>query len=143
MSIYELRPHHLLCISFFEGKGYSPEFVHNMTKLIEALDASSQIRLKIGADQICSSCPNNKETGCDSGSKVNRYDKAVLAFCGLKAGQFFPFDKLMKLADAKIIRAGKLSSVCGDCQWSVICQKKADIRQVQDCNERTAMKGLQ
>ena len=33
-----LRPHHSLCIQFFEGKGYSPQFVDGMTKTIKMLE---------------------------------------------------------------------------------------------------------
>ena len=33
MCRYSIRPHHLLCLQFFEGKGYSNGFVENMTKI--------------------------------------------------------------------------------------------------------------
>ena len=30
MSKYLIRPHHMLCMQFFEGKGYSDGFVASM-----------------------------------------------------------------------------------------------------------------
>ena len=32
---YYLRPHHGLCIAFFEGKGYNQKFVENMTNVVQ------------------------------------------------------------------------------------------------------------
>ena len=36
-----IRPHHLVCVCFFRGKGYSEEFVANMTETVGRLKASS------------------------------------------------------------------------------------------------------
>ena len=33
-SALTMRPHHALCALFFEGKGYSPAFIENMTALL-------------------------------------------------------------------------------------------------------------
>lgn len=125
MLEYNLRPHHALCISFFEGKGYSPEFVHNMARVIHILEAGSYIRLSGGVDCICSHCPNNKADECEQKIKVERYDKAVMSACKLETGEVLTWQELKELAFDKIISAGNLSSVCGDCQWSTICQDKA------------------
>ncbi len=128
MLINNLRPHHLLCISFFEGKGYSPEFIDNMIKVINRLERASLIRLIVATDSICSCCPHNQDSKCSSESKVNYYDKTVLSICKLQEGQLLNFHKLKELVDTQIIRAERLAAVCGDCQWYTICQGKADQR---------------
>lgn len=125
MLEYNIRPHHVLCTTFFEGKGYSPEFVRNMTRVIHNLEADSYIRLSDGVDCICSHCPNNKDDVCDHKTKVERFDKAVMSACKLEAGQLLKWQEFKKLALDKIIWPGKLSSICGDCQWSTICKDKA------------------
>ena len=45
---YKIRPHHGLCIAFFEGKGYSPEFVRHMEQTIANLKQAT-IQLVQGA----------------------------------------------------------------------------------------------
>jgi hypothetical protein len=34
MSYPVLRPHHGLCFQFYEGKGYSPDFIDHMEKVV-------------------------------------------------------------------------------------------------------------
>ena len=38
MSKYLIRPHHMLCMQFFEGKGYSDGFVASMAAIKEKLE---------------------------------------------------------------------------------------------------------
>ncbi|HEZ7990826.1 MAG TPA: hypothetical protein RWO66_07705 [Ruminococcus sp.] len=46
-----LRPHHGLCIGFFEGKGYSDEFTANMSAVIEKLqNTDPHVTLTCGFD---------------------------------------------------------------------------------------------
>ncbi len=33
MSVYKIRAHHGVCLYFFQGKGYSGEFVENMSRM--------------------------------------------------------------------------------------------------------------
>lgn len=49
-----LRPHHGLCIGFFEGRGYSAEFVRHMTEVIAVLEAEDlEITLVTHCDALC------------------------------------------------------------------------------------------
>ncbi|HEX3076849.1 MAG TPA: DUF1284 domain-containing protein [Lachnospiraceae bacterium] len=121
MLSYRLRPHHALCITFFEGKGYSTEFVENMIQVIQGLEDNAFVQLTVEEDAICIACPNNNKQRCTSGDKVMRYDQAVLSLCQLKEGQKIRWKELNELAKERIIRAGKLQTVCGDCQWYAIC----------------------
>ena len=38
MSKYLIRPHHMLCMQFFDGKGYSDGFVASMAAIKEKLE---------------------------------------------------------------------------------------------------------
>ena len=40
----KLRPHHLLCTQGYSGKGYSREFVENMTEIVKSI--KNEIELK-------------------------------------------------------------------------------------------------
>lgn len=121
--IIPLRPHHAVCISFFEGKGYSMEFVANMTEVIRSLNNNSMVRLTVSEDQICLSCPYTKDNICDE--KARRYDEAVLSVCRLNEGQVLGWQELSDLVNNRIIHSKKLPDICGDCQWNEICQRKA------------------
>ena len=126
MSNYKLRPHHGLCTAFFEGKGYSGDFVRNMADVIEMLErVDPKIILTVGEDMICANCPNNGTHSCESTDKVARYDNAVLEICGLSAGDVIQWSDFRDTVFIKIISAGRLPEVCGDCQWFNICGEKS------------------
>lgn len=118
----KIRPHHGLCAEFFVGKGYSGEFTENMAATLKVLaENNPQIVPKADTDLICGHCPNNKENCCTSGEKVLRYDKKVLELCGIAEGTVLFWEDYRRLLREKIISAGKMKVVCGDCQWAEIC----------------------
>ena len=117
-----VRPHHGLCGEFFQGKGYSSEFVSNMSIVLSELNAGDPfIRLTVGTDSICFGCPNNVEGICETVDKVTRYDNAVLKLCGLSDGDVLRWGEFRAKVREKIISPGLLSEVCGDCMWFYIC----------------------
>ena len=125
MSSFKLRPHHGLCIQFFEGKGYSSEFIQHMTKMISILHESNpDIILTVGTDNICSHCPHNKENFCESAEKVQRFDEAVLQYCNLAQGSQLRWNDFQAIVKESILHQGLLTHVCGDCQWFEICSKQ-------------------
>ena len=76
MCRYSIRPHHLLCLQFFEGKGYSNGFVENMTKIHnEMLSKNPYVELTEGADDICENCPNNENGICTQEKSVSGNDR--------------------------------------------------------------------
>lgn len=123
----KLRPHHGLCVRFFEGKGYSDAFTAHMAEIIEQLKQNPRIRLTVDQDEICSCCSNFGENGCDSLEKVSAYDKAVLHLCCLKEGECLLFSEFERRIKEHIILSGRLGEVCAGCEWSGICHGSADI----------------
>lgn len=118
----EIRPHHGLCAEFFVGKGYSDEFAENMAAVLKMLDENDpQTVPKADMDLICGHCPNNKGDCCTSEEKVRRYDKKVLEICGIPEGTALSWAEYRRLLRGKIIEAGRLKEVCGDCRWADIC----------------------
>lgn len=119
-----LRPHHLLCTEFFKGYGYSDGFSANMSDVISMLNADDPaVTLTAGTDVICRGCPHNKGGICDSREKVRRYDLAVLELLEVHEGGTAAWSELKRSARERIIAAGKLYQICGDCQWFHICGK--------------------
>lgn len=117
-----LRPHHAVCIRYFRGKGYSPEFAAHMAAVIDGLTPDTPVRLTRGADTICSACPGNNDGVCAAAEKSDRYDAAVLKLCGSAEGDVLPYGRLAALIAEKVINCGLRETVCGDCEWSDICR---------------------
>lgn len=121
--MFKLRPHHILCIGFYQGKGYSEGFVNKMDEITSSLakNPSQNVQITASADNLCAACPHFDGKICSS-QKAPAYDAAVMRLCGLKEG-VYRYNFLRALADTKINAAGKLSEVCGDCEWHSICGK--------------------
>lgn len=115
-----LRPHHGLCLGFFEGYGYSDGFSKSMAAVLKGLEADTPIRIAKGQDCICANCPN-LDTGCPNAAL---YDQRVLELCGLQAGQELNWSDFRKRICGSVLAAGKLAEVCGNCEWFYICGKK-------------------
>ena len=127
MSSFELRPHHGLCIAFFEGKGYSPDFTQHMSEMISYLDCHNpEIRLVLHTDRICSACPHNLDAVDESAQKVLHYDRAVLSLCGLEENQILLWKEFQSLVRLKILGQRRISAVCRNCQWLFICSEKQE-----------------
>ena len=60
----ELRGHHLLCLQFFAGEGYSPEYVENLERLLSAAETDGVV-VVTGADGICLPCPSLSGSACE------------------------------------------------------------------------------
>lgn len=118
---YALRAHHGMCLAFFRGKGYSKEFVENMTAIKEDLKSDPLVKIVNETEDICVCCPNNINKKCKSFEKVLRYDNEVLRYCRLKSGTIIRFSEFEKLVNDKILYPGNREKICGDCQWSSIC----------------------
>lgn len=55
----QLRPHHSLCMQFYVGKAYSPDFGRNMEQKL-LLPEDTELRITFGLDDLCAHCPNHR-----------------------------------------------------------------------------------
>ena len=118
---YEIRAHHGMCLTYFQGKGYSDTFSKHMGEVKQLLDTNPLIRVTGEADAICSGCPNNQEGVCTSSETVVEYDRQVLLRCGLSEGDVMPFREFEKKVYDSILLPGKREEICGDCGWNALC----------------------
>lgn len=123
METVLLRPHHGLCIRFFEGKGYSGEFTEHMAEVIRNLDKDTQIRITAGCDCICGKCPNYNGTKCGSEDHVMSFDREVMVFAGISPEQKLTYGEFQNKIEEGIFIPGRFELVCGDCAWGEICHK--------------------
>lgn len=121
--IYKIRAHHGLCLCYFQGKGYSIEFVKNMWDIKNKLEKNPIVRITDKADDICSICPNNVGGICTAEAKAAEYDMQVLQRCKVTEGDEMPFKDFDKLVKQNILLPGKRKEICANCQWDAMCEK--------------------
>ena len=111
----KLRPHHVCCLRFFEGKGYSPAFTENAAAVLQSLKKENTFTVAAGADDLCRACPFSG-ADCAYREKVNRYDTLAAEALGLAPGGVYEIGPLWEKVDASLVRR-----LCADCEWAYIC----------------------
>lgn len=122
MKHMNLRPHHILCISHYVGKGYSEEFNIRMKELIKRLGEGESFTPVFGSDDLCAACPNLIDGVCKSEEKVKRYDKITAELLGLTENQSYT-KEIFDTAKETVLNRGRFDDVCFDCEWAYICHK--------------------
>lgn len=119
-----LRPHHGMCLAYFEGKGYSEGFSAHMQEMLELFEKDVPVFLTVAADEICSACPDNEAGCCKSAAQVAEYDRDVLKLCDLKEGMEINFSDFVQIVQKQILSAGRRAEICRECRWDEICRNK-------------------
>lgn len=120
-----LRPHHLLCTQTFQGKGYSEEFVENMTQITNILhtEKSQEIELTFSCDSLCAVCPNKINNGkinfCKTNNKVMNYDKKITDYFQLKQGTY-NYHHLVSHINTSL-DPYLFKHFCQNCEWFEEC----------------------
>lgn len=117
--IAKLRGHHLICLNFFRGEGYSEEFIRNIYSVIE----NEGIEIVKGPDEVCGSCPFLKDDRCNNPD----YSDEMIKFQDMEALKLLEFKSGMKV-DWNMI-ADKLPGIiekwraqfCSGCGYNKIC----------------------
>lgn len=52
-----LRPHHGMCLAYFEGKGYSDDFTENMQHMLELLEKGAEVEMTVSGDEFAKPAP--------------------------------------------------------------------------------------
>ena len=130
-AVLHLRPHHLLCLQTFTGRGYSEEFVRHMTLVKRQLtrDPRTAIELVSGVDDLCAHCPNNVDGQCTSDnpalfdSKVSRklYSTGIISPDAASKDHPGKRPVLTGIPDALEISSSVLEECCPGCEWKELC----------------------
>lgn len=122
-----LRPHHGMCLQFYEGRGYSQEFTDHMGRVLQEFrqDPGRRIVLKPQTDLVCGHCPHNRAGCCDTQEKTDRYDREVMKACGFFEGEEMSVAEAIGRIKAQVIETGLRSRICADCSWNEICSAKS------------------
>jgi hypothetical protein len=122
---FSLRAHHLMCVTTYQGKGYSPDFVANMNRVWHALRSGQypQVEVHAVADPLCQACPNlqdpSEPTSCQFQRSIEERDRRLLAAMGWTEGEIIDLAPVMEHILAH--HAELLANVCVGCDWMAIC----------------------
>jgi hypothetical protein len=123
--LLKLRGHHLICLHFFRGEGYNPEFVTNLKKILRRMEIGEEIEVYSGADDVCQMCPYLKMGMCfyakNAETGIREMDMRAIELLGLKDRE------RVKWIDIK----GKIPEIfrewareyCKVCNWRKVCEK--------------------
>lgn len=122
----KLRGHHLICLHFFKGEGYNPEFVANLREILKRAEAGEEVKVYPGPDDVCRVCPYLKGETCfydeDAEAGIREMDRMAIRLLGLKT------KVSVKWTDIK----GKVLEVlhiwareyCKECNWRKVCENQ-------------------
>lgn len=126
--VLPLRAHHLMCVTTYQGKGYSPDFVTNMNRVWHGLrdGAYSHAQAISVADPLCRACPNlqdpNEETSCRYQVSIGARDRRLLDALGWAEGEVVELAPTMDYIHAH--HAELMAEVCVGCDWTSICAEQ-------------------
>ena len=122
-----LRPHHLLCMLTFIGKGYTAAFTENYIRIAARLSAGEDIEVVEGPDDVCAPMLSEPGMHCLNEESVPHRDlkasEAVEALLGISArpGASIQLsaDRLLRMRAA--FAEGSIRDACQRCEWSPLC----------------------
>ncbi|NJD53313.1 MAG: DUF1284 domain-containing protein [Candidatus Methanoperedens sp.] len=115
----KLRGHHLICLNFFRGEGYSEDFIRNIYEVL----TKEKVEIVSGPDEVCAKCPYLKDEKCKSFEYTNEMiliqDKKALGLLGFMPGMIVDWNMIAaRLSD--ILEEWK-AQFCAGCGYREVC----------------------
>jgi hypothetical protein len=125
-----LRPHHLLCMLTYVGKGYSEAFVANYDAVAKRLSDGEDILVVDGPDDLCAPLLHEADAHCREQSVVERDRQAALDIGTLLATPIgaesrLQFGRTGLIAMREAFSRGETRRACLGCQWADLCDAVA------------------
>jgi hypothetical protein len=118
-----LRGHHLVCLFFFNGEGYTPEYIDNLRAAVKRAEGGG-VEVVSGADIICIKCPHLRENRCcyvsNAEEVIEGMDRKALDLLEVASGQSISWSELK--AKLTAIFPEWYKSFCSDCDWLRVCK---------------------
>jgi uncharacterized protein len=134
-----LRGHHLICLHFYNGEGYGPEFIDNLCKIKRRAKDGEGIEVSCGVDDICTLCPYLKAGKClykeDADTEIMEMDQAAAGLLKVTTGERVRWQDLKK----KIPEIFGIWSkkYCKGCDWLKACEKETQFKELTHLHETT------
>ena len=131
--IPKLRGHHLICLQFFHGEGYSEEFVDNLRMTRELL-RDEAVGIAAGPDDVCRKCPHLKDDACGynehAEQEIREMDQRALRLLAAAPGGSATWDEIRE--KLPMIFHKWHASYCMICDWRGACEKDDFYRQLKN-----------
>ncbi|MDZ4180336.1 MAG: DUF1284 domain-containing protein [Coriobacteriia bacterium] len=128
MATVRIRGHHLVCLQFFHGAGYSAEFVMNLIRVMESLQ-DHRLEIVDGFDDVCGACPSSGGDMCslepDGDEGIRRLDSIALDLLGMEPGSILDFADVRDAIPPMLDRWRAMA--CDGCGWEDVCAPAIDI----------------
>lgn len=121
-----LRPHHLLCLLTYVGKGYSRAFTENYDAIAVRLTQGEGVVLVAGPDDICQPLLGEGEPHCHRDSVVERdrlatRDLEALLGLPLAVGTELSLSPQLLGRMRGAFARGETREACLGCEWHSLC----------------------
>jgi hypothetical protein len=125
-----LRPHHLLCLLTYVGKGYSEAFVARFDAIVDRLSQGAAVQVVDGPDDICAPLLHDGTSHCRNESVRSRDERAAADLGALMqrrigAGVVLTLDAGVLTAWRAAFAQGRTRAACEGCEWHSLCSKVA------------------
>lgn len=123
-----LRPHHLLCLLTYVGKGYSAAFTANYDAIAARIGDGEDVLIVAGPDDICAPLLEDAEPHCHRDSVIER-DRLALRDLGElletapEVGQSLVLEPHMLLQMREAFTTGRTRAACVGCEWHSLCTR--------------------
>lgn len=121
-----LRPHHLLCLLTYAGKGYSAAFTANYDAIAARIGDGEDVVIIAGPDDICAPLLADAEPHCHRDSVIER-DRLALRDLGelLEApprlGEHVALEPALLRQMREAFTTGRTRAACAGCEWHSLC----------------------
>lgn len=117
-----LRAHHLFCLRFFHGEGYTAGFVAALREAREA-EAAAGIEVVEGTDDVCRACHRLTGEACEVDAAPERAISALDALAtrllDVSPGERIETDSLDGRVSAAL--TAWRGEACADCDYARVC----------------------
>lgn len=125
-----LRPHHLLCMLTYVGKGYTAAFTTNYNIIMERLLQGEDILIISGPDDLCAPLLDQVAPHCFRESVIERdllaaRDISKLLACRIETGSRITLDPKILHHMRRGFANGALRTACTGCEWNALCNSVA------------------
>jgi hypothetical protein len=121
-----LRPHHLLCMLTYAGKGYSPAFTANYDVIAGRIARGEDILIVEGPDDVCAPLLGDDDAHCwrDSVTKRDQLasrDLTLLLARPIQAGQRLALSSTLLSRMRQAFAKNRTREACLGCEWNTLC----------------------
>lgn len=133
MSV-KLRGHHLICLHFFTGEGYNPEFIKNLKEILVRTKSGEELEVCLGIDNVCNMCPFLKDRKCSydkhAENEIQKMDRDAMKLLRIEPAMKVTWVDVQERV--KGIFKEWLAKYCKNCNWQSVCEKTALYQEINE-----------